>query len=137
MDGVLVDSCVLLDLFTDDPHWGDWSADILARYRGANALCINAIIYAEISIGFANVKEMDAALSGLNVKVLEIPRDALFLAGKVFLRYRKNKGTKHSPLPDFFIGAHAFVADLQLITRDLRRYETYFPEIKLLHPGIS
>ena len=137
MNGVLVDSCVLLDLFTDDPYWGDWSADILVRCQTVNTLYINAIIYAEISIGFANINEMDAALAGLNVKVLEIPKNALFLAGKVFLQYRKNKGTKYSPLPDFFIGAHAFVADLQLITRDLRRYTTYFPELKLVHPEIS
>jgi len=103
MDGVLVDSCILLDLFTDDPHWGDWSANILDRYRRANTLCINAVIYTEVSIGFTRVEEVDTALSDLNVKVLEIPREALFLAGKTFLQYKKNQGLKYSPLPDFLL----------------------------------
>ncbi len=134
MNGVFVDSCVLLDLFTNDPHWGDWSESVLERYSQTNTIYINSIVYTEISIGFENIEEVESAISTLGIKVLEIPREALFLTGKVFLEYRKNKGTKNSPLPDFFIGAHASVSSFQLITRDLGKYSTYFPKVKLIHP---
>ena len=134
MNGIFVDSCVLLDLFTNDPLWADWSENILEQYSQTNTLYINSIVYAEVSIGFTNIENFEFALSDLGIRVLEIPREALFLAGKVFLKYRKNKGTKHSPLPDFFIGAHALVSNFELITRDLRRYSTYFPKLKLIHP---
>lgn len=135
MNGVFVDSCVLLDLFTNDPHWGDWSESVLERYSQTNTIYINSIVYTEISIGFENIEEVESAISTLGIKVLEIPREALFLTGKVFLEYRKNKGTKNSPLPDFFIGAHASVSSFQLMTRDLEKYSTYFPKVKLIHPG--
>lgn len=95
---------------------------------------INSIIYTEISIGFSKIEEVERAVSKLGLKVLEIPREALFLAGKVFLQYRKNKGSKKSPLPDFYIGSHAAVSDFKLITRDSRKYKTYFPQIKLIQP---
>ncbi len=134
MNGVFIDSCILLDLFTDDSTWGDWSENILDRYSQTNSLYINSIVYTEISIGFTNIEEVEKAISVLNIKVLEMPREALFLTGKVFLKYRKNKGTKKSPLPDFFIGAHASVSNLDLITRDSAKYKTYFPHVKLIHP---
>jgi hypothetical protein len=137
MNGIFVDSCVLLDLFTNDPHWGDWSESAFERYSQTNSLYINSIVYTEISIGFKRIEEVEEAISSLGVKVLEIPREALFLAGKIFLKYRNSKGTKSAPLPDFFIGAHAIVSNFDLITRDLGKYSTYFPKLKLIHPGQS
>jgi len=134
MNGIFVDSCVLLDLFTDDPIWGDWSESILERYSQTNSLYINSIVYTEISVGFTHVEDVERALSALDIKVLEMPREACFLTGKVFLQYRKNKGTKSASLPDFFIGAHAAVSTLDLITRDTAKYKTYFPQVKLIYP---
>lgn len=135
MNGVFVDSCVLLDLFTNDPNWGDWSVSILEQYSQTNTLYINSIVYTEVSMGFKNIEDVESAISDLDIKVLEIPREALFLAGKTYIEYRKNKGIKQSPLPDFFIGAHALVASFELITRDLGKYSTYFPNLKPIHPG--
>ena len=135
MNGIFVDSCVLLDLFTDDPDWADWSENILEQYSQTNTLYINSIVYTEVSIGFNKIEEVENAISELNIKVLEIPREALFLTGKAYLKYRKNKGTKNSPLPDFFIGAHVSVEKFHLITRDANKYKTYFPQVKLIHPG--
>lgn len=137
MNGVLIDSCVLLDLFTNDLHWADWSESTLERYSQTNTLYINSIIYTEISIGFEKIEEVEEAISTLGIKVLEIPREALFLTGKAFIQYRRNKGTKNSPLPDFFIGAHSAVTELDLITRDLSKYKTYFPQVNLIHPEMN
>ncbi len=137
MNGVLIDSCVLLDLFTNDPHWADWSESTLERYSQTNTLYINSIVYTEISIGFEKIEEVEEAISTLGIKVLEISREALFLTGKAFIRYRRNKGTKNSPLPDFFIGAHSAVTQLDLITRDLSKYKTYFPQVNLIHPEMN
>ena len=134
MNGVLIDSCVLLDLFTDDVTWADWSETVLEKYSQTNTLYVNSIVYTEVSIGFNNVEEIDDAISELGIKVLEMPREALFLTGKTFLEYRKNKGNKISPLPDFFIGAHAAVSKFDLITRDSGKYKTYFPQVRLIHP---
>lgn len=134
MNGVFVDSCVLLDLFTDDANWADWSENILEKYSQTNSLYINSIVYTEVSIGFKKVEEVEKAITGLGIKVLEMPREALFLTGKVFLKYRKNKGTKISPLPDFFIGAHASISKFKLITRDSGKYKTYFPQVRLIQP---
>jgi len=134
MNGVLVDSCVLLDLFTNDENWADWSEATLEKYSRTNTLYINSIVYTEVSIGFNKIEEVESAIGGLGVKVLELPREALFLTGKAYLKYRKNKGTKTSPLPDFFIGAHASVSQFGLITRDMAKYKTYFPQVKLIHP---
>ena len=134
MNGILVDSCVLLDLFTNDPDWADWSENILGQFGHTNSLYINSIIYTEVSIGFNRIEEVEAALELAGIKVLEMPREALFLAGKVFLNYRKHKGTKHSTLPDFYIGAHAIVSDFHLITRDISRFNTYFPDLHLISP---
>ncbi len=135
MNGVFVDSCILLDLYTNDPIWADWSEQILDKYSQTNTLFINSIVYTEISIGFNQIEEVEKALSGIGIKVLEIPREALFLTGKVFLKYRKNKGTKNAPLPDFFIGAHATVSKFNLITRDVAKFKTYYPQLKLIHPA--
>ena len=134
MNGVLVDSCVMLDLFTDDKNWGDWSEKILEEYNGTNTLYINSIVYTEISIGFDKIEEVEDIIHDIGLKVLEIPREALFLTGKAFLRYRRNKGNKISPLPDFFIGAHASVSGFNLITRDTAKYKTYFPQLELITP---
>ena len=134
MNGIFLDSCVLLDLFTNDPHWGDWSENILEQYGRTNTLYINSIVYTEVSVGFTRIEEFESTISNLGIKVLEIPREALFLTGKIFLEYRRNKGTKRSPLPDFFIGAHALVANFELITRDVGKFSTYFPELTLIHP---
>ncbi|HFQ13774.1 MAG TPA: PIN domain-containing protein [Gammaproteobacteria bacterium] len=134
MNGVFVDSCVLLDLFTNDVNWAGWSEKILEKYSQTNSLYINSIVYTEVSIGFNKIEEVEKAMDGLGIKVLEMPREALFLAGKVFLKYRKNKGIKASPLPDFFIGAHASVSGFELITRDSDKYRTYFPQVRLIHP---
>lgn len=134
MNGILIDSCVLLDLFTNDKNWAEWSENTLEQYSLTNTLYINSIVYTEISIGFNKIEEIETAISELDIKVLEIPREALFLAGKIFLKYKKNKGAKISPLPDFFIGAHASVSKFDLVTRDINKYKTYFPQIKLIHP---
>lgn len=134
MKGILVDSCVLLDLFTDDKNWSEWSEKTLETYSQRNSLFVNSIVYTEVSIGFKSIEEVDEVLSEMGIKVLEMPREALFLAGKIFLQYRNNKGTKTSPLPDFFIGAHALASDFKLITRDNGKYRTYFPTLKLIRP---
>jgi predicted nucleic acid-binding protein len=136
VNGVFVDSCVLLDLFTDDVDWADWSESILDQYSQTNTLYINSIVYTEVSIGFNKIEEVEMAISELGIKVLEMPREALFLTGKAFLKYRKNKGKKTSPLPDFFIGAHAAISKFELVTRDSGKYKTYFPQVKLIHPTI-
>ena len=135
MNGVLIDSCVLLDLFTNDPQWANWSERILNKFSQTNTLYINTIVYTEISIGFSKIELLDEAIDQLEIKVLEIPREALFLTGKTFLKYRKNKGAKKSPLPDFFIGAHAAISKFTLITRDVAKYNTYFPKINLVTPN--
>lgn len=137
MNGVFVDSCVLLDLFTNDPNWANWanwSENTLEKYSKTNTLYINSIVYTEVSIGFNKIEEVETAIAELGIKVLEIPREALFLTGKVFLQYRRNKGTKQSPLPDFFIGAHATVSQFNLITRDSAKFNTYYPQLKLIDP---
>jgi predicted nucleic acid-binding protein len=134
MNGVLVDSNVILDIFLDDPHWADWSEMTLARYVISHTLSINPIIYTEVSIGFERIEEVEEAVARAGFQMQEIPKEALFLAGKVFLQYRRNKGTKSSPLPDFFIGAHAAVLNMDLITRDIARYRAYFPTVNLISP---
>nr|WP_319396880.1 PIN domain-containing protein [uncultured Desulfobacter sp.] len=134
MNGIFIDSCVLLDLFTNDPKWGNWSEDVLSQYSQTNTLFMNSIVYTEISIGFNRIEEVEEAIEQVGVKVLEIPREALFLAGKTFLEYRRNKGAKSSTLADFFIGAHATVSSFDLVSRDIAKYRTYFPNIKLICP---
>ena len=134
MTGVLVDSNVILDLFEEDSDWVEWSEEMLHRYSHTHSMYINPIIYLEISIGFKRIEELEDALSGCGFEPLQIPKEALFLAGKTYLKYRRRKGTKLSPLPDFFIGAHAAVDKLELLTRDTPRYKSYFPTVKLISP---
>ena len=134
MAGTLVDSNVILDVLSEDPRWYAWSAAALAQAANEGPLYINPIIYAEVSIGVATIEEMEEVLPAASFPRLPIPLEAAFLAGKAFLRYRKRKGTKITPLPDFFIGAHAAVAGLRLLTRDSRRYRTYFPSVEITAP---
>jgi predicted nucleic acid-binding protein len=130
----LVDSCVLLDLALDDPVWGSWSADALAAAADAGPLVINPVIYAEVSVGYDKVEELDLLLPATDYRREALPYPAGFLAGKAFLRYRRAGGAKASPLPDFYIGAHAAVAGHRLLTRDKARYATYFPRVTLIAP---
>lgn len=132
--GTLVDSNVLLDILTEDPAWGEWSTGALADAAEAGPLYINPIVYSEVSIRFTTVEALENALPPNDYRREPIPWAAAFLAGKVFLDYRRNKGTKSTTLPDFFIGAHAAVADLTLLTRDIARYRTSFPTVALIAP---
>jgi len=134
VSGILVDSNVILDLVTDDPRWADWSEQILERYAAKGSLFINDLVYAEVSIGFQRIEELERVMAASGFTHLPIPREALFLAGKVFLQYRRAGGVRASPLPDFFIGAHAAVSGLPLLTRDRARYQTYFPSVELITP---
>lgn len=134
MDAVLVDSNVLLDVATNDPAWGQWSAEALERTADEAILVINPLVYAEVSIGFDAIEDLEAALPVDLYRREELPYEAGFLAGKCFLRYRRAGGLKRSPLPDFYIGAHAAVAGYRLLTRDATRYLTYFPNLTLIAP---
>lgn len=133
-DGTLIDSNVLLDILTEDPLWCDWSVDALAHAADSGPIHINPIIFSEVSIRFTTVEELDEALPPRDFRREPIPWAAAFLAGKAFVEYRRNKGTKATTLPDFFIGAHAAVAGLDLLTRDVGRYRTYFPTVTLITP---
>lgn len=130
----LVDSNVLLDVVTDDPKWGAWSADALSQAAEESALAINALIFAEVSIGFTTVEEVEQLLPPEEFDRLALPYEAAFLAGKAFLSYRRRGGRRSAPLADFYIGAHAAVAGMRLLTRDPRRYRTYFPTVDLIAP---
>ncbi len=130
----LVDTNILLDLVTNDTVWVDWSQRQLEAAAVRGAVLINDVVYAELAVGFLRVEEVDATLAAAQVEVTAMPREALFLAGKVFQRYRAGGGTRSGVLPDFFIGAHAAVAQLPLLTRDVRRYRTYFPTVQLIAP---
>lgn len=133
-NGYLIDSNVLLDVLEEDPSWFDWSSQALAAAADSGTLVINPIIYAEVSIGLETVEELEALLPKTEFLRAPLPWEAAFLAGKCFLRYRRRGGSKRSPLPDFFIGAHAAVEDLALVTRDANRYRTYFPGVHLIDP---
>jgi predicted nucleic acid-binding protein len=135
MSPVLVDSNVLLDVLTDDPTWSGWSSDALARAADESLLVINALIYAEVSIGFAAIEDLEQALPERLYRREALPNEAAFLAGKAFLGYRQSGGVRRSPLPDFYIGAHAAVAGHQLLTRDASRYRSYFPRLQLIAPS--
>ncbi|MCG2776372.1 MAG: PIN domain-containing protein [Desulfobacterales bacterium] len=134
MKGVLVDSNIVLDVFLNDPKWADWSESKLDEYDQLGILYINSIVYSEISIGFKRIEDLESAIAKAGFQMLEIPKEALFLAGKAYLKYKKRKGTKRTPLPDFFIGAQAAVQKLDLITRDVSIYQSYFPTVKLITP---
>lgn len=131
---VLVDSNVLLDVATDDPRWGQWSAEMLAAVADESILVINPLIYAEVSVGIESIEELNEILPPDVFRRDPLPFEAAFLAGKAFLAYRRRGGQKASPLPDFYIGAHAAIAGLRLLTRDPRRYRTYFPKLEIIAP---
>ena len=134
MKGVLVDSNVILDVFLNDVKWADWSESKLEEYSDQTSLYINSIIYSEISIGFKLIEDLESAINKAGFQLLEIPKEALFLAGKAYIKYKRREGVKSTPLPDFFIGAQAAVLDLDLLTRDVSRYQTYFPTVTLITP---
>lgn len=131
---VIVDTNVLVDVLEDDPDWVEWSTGRMREMSKIHDLAINPVIYAELSLIFDAVEEMNAVVSDLELKFIEIPRPALFLAGKAFVRYRKQGGTKTNVLSDFFVGAQAAVMDCAILTRDTRRYRSYFPSVTLVAP---
>ena len=132
--GTLVDSCVLIDVLANDPTWADWSLNQLERCAAFGPLLINPLILAEISPHFERASDLEVALAGLPLVKAALPWDAAFLAGQAFKVYRLSSGLKSSPMPDFYIGAHALVAQLQLLTRDVARYRSYFPTLSLVAP---
>ena len=134
MTAVMVDSNVLLDLMTEDARWLSWSAEAVENAADRFRLVINPIIYAEVSIRYSRIEDLEAALPKAMLDSEAIPYEAAFLAGKCFLVYRQRGGTKQSPLSDFFIGAHAAVAGYRLLTRDAARYRSYFPRLSLIAP---
>ena len=135
MPAVVVDINVLLDIMTEDERWFTWSASALADTADRYRLVINPVIYAEVSVRFQRIEELDAALPAELLDREAVPFPAAFLAAKVYVAYRRRGGTRRSPLPDFFIGAHAAVSGYQLLTRDPARYRTYFPSLQLIAPG--
>lgn len=132
--GVLVDTNVLLDILSEDPAWFEWSAGALSEAADRNRLVINQIIFAELSVQFPTVEAMDDALPGDRYDRESLPWDAGFIAGKVFHAYRRRGGARRSPLPDFYIGAHAAVRGYALLTRDAARYRSYFPRLTIIAP---
>ena len=130
----LVDSNVILDVLTEDPEWQDWSATALARQADAGALIVNPLVYAEVAARFDRIEDLESALPPEYYQRQPLPWDAAFLAGRTFIRYRRKGGLRRSPLPDFYIGAHALVGGMTLLTRDARRYRSYFPALKILAP---
>jgi predicted nucleic acid-binding protein len=134
MTAVLVDSNVLLDILTEDERWFAWSSEALAAAAEAGRLVVNPVIYAEISVRFSRIEDLEAALPRTMFEREAIAYEAAFLAGKVFMQYRRRGGARRSPLPDFFIGAHAAVANYRLLTRDPKRYRQYFPRLTITAP---
>lgn len=134
MPDVLVDSNVLLDVLTEDARWFDRSAATLARLGADHDLVINPVVYAEVSVGFNRIEELEAALPDAFFRREALPWEAAFLAGKCFVKYRRAGGARRAPLPDFYIGAHAAVRGIPLVTRDAGRYRTYFPKLELVMP---
>lgn len=132
---MLVDTNVLVDVLENDPDWADWSIAQLQAQSTVHRLVINPIIYSELSLAFSTVEALDQVLDGMELRLLEIPKPALFLAGKVFVQYRRSGGVKNNVLGDFFIGAHAAVSGLPVLTRDTRRYKHYYPSVRLVAPG--
>lgn len=130
----MVDSNVLLDVLTEDPKWAPWSTKALAEQADHDLLAINPIIYAEVSIGFQRIEDVDAALPAQTFHRLALPWEAAFLAGKCFLAYRRRGGARSSALPNFYVGAHASVTGMTLLTRDARLYRSYFPKLSLVAP---
>ena len=132
--GVLIDACVLIDIATEDPIWGGWSAAALARAAEDQVLVINPLIYAKVSVAFRRIEDLDDALPEALFQREALPFAAGFLAGKAHLAHRRRGGTRATPLPDFYIGAHAAIAGHQLLTRDAQRFRTAFPSVLLIAP---
>lgn len=130
-----MDSNVLLDVATNDPLWGDWSSANLERLSDEAVLVINPLVYAEVSVGIMTIEALDAALPADLYRREALPYEAAFLAGRCFLRYRRSGGQRRSPLPDFYIGAHAAIAGHRLLTRDASRYRSYFPKLEIIAPS--
>jgi predicted nucleic acid-binding protein len=131
---ILVDSNVIIDVLTQDPVWREWSEAALGDAADRDDVAINPIIYAEIASGFPTMRELDLHLGVEAFRRLPLPYDAGFVAGRAFVEYRRRGGVRTSPLPDFYIGAHAAVSGLRLLTRDARRYAGYFPKVRLISP---
>jgi predicted nucleic acid-binding protein len=131
---LLVDTNVLVDVLEDEPKWADWSVRQLRAQSQVHELVINPVIYSELSLTFDSVKALDEAIESMGLTLQELPRPALFLAGKAFVKYRRGGGSKGNVLADFFIGAHAAVLSCSILTRDARRYRNYFPTVQLLTP---
>ncbi|MGH8481585.1 MAG: type II toxin-antitoxin system VapC family toxin [Nevskiaceae bacterium] len=131
---LLVDTNVLVDVFGNDPDWAEWSLEQLRAQSQVHELAINPVVYAEVSVAFATLEALDDAIAGVQIQLHEIPRAALFLAGKAFVKYRRTGGPKGGVLADFFIGAHAAVAGWPILTRDPARYRRYFPTVRLITP---
>jgi predicted nucleic acid-binding protein len=134
MSAVLVDSDVLFDLTAPDSDWTEWSARALEAVADRFRLVINAVIYGEVSVRYSRIEALDLALPAAMFEREYLPYEAAFLAGKAFRLYRQRGGTRRSPLPDFLVGAHAAIAGYQLLTRDVARYRTYFPHLRLIAP---
>jgi predicted nucleic acid-binding protein len=134
MTDVLVDSNVLLDIVTEDPRWLEWSSSALASVSTTASLVINPVVFAEVSVAFDRIEDVDQVLSAPDFRREALPSEAAFLAGKAFVRYRRRGGARSSPLPDFFIGAHAATSGYRLLTRDSRRYRNQFPTVELICP---
>jgi predicted nucleic acid-binding protein len=134
MKEILLDSNIILDIITDDPKWFDWSAGKITEYAQQTTLNINPIIYAEVSIGFEKIEELEAILPIKFFHRLDLPWEVAFLAGKYFVQYSQRGGTRHSPLTDLYIDAHAAIADMILLTRDVHRYRAYFSTLELIAP---
>jgi predicted nucleic acid-binding protein len=132
---VLVDTNVLLDVLKDDPKWAEWSQRSLEDASLSGPLAINAVIYSELSIALERIEDLEAVLSESSLSVEPIPREALFLAGKAFVGYRRRKGAKRGVLPDFYIGAQSAVSGFTILTRDVSRYRSYFPTVALITPS--
>jgi len=131
---VLVDSNVLLDIFTRDPEWAQWSRSNLNRLVESRSLVVNPVIYAEVSVRFSSIEELEKRLPASVFKRESLPWEAAFLAGRSFLQYRRRGGFRRAPLPDFYIGAHAAIRGYALLTRDTARYRTYFPSLEIIAP---
>ena len=131
---ILVDTNVILDVVEDEPRWAEWSQRQLDAAALNDTLAINPVIYAELSMAYADIGQLDQMLAQAGFALEPIPREALFLAGKAFIRYRRSIGVKTGVLPDFFIGAHAAIAGVPLLTRDAARYKTYFPKLAVISP---
>ncbi|MCZ8272027.1 MAG: type II toxin-antitoxin system VapC family toxin [Beijerinckiaceae bacterium] len=131
---ILVDTNVLLDVATNDPNWADWSIEQLDAAAVRGPVVINAVVYSEFSVGYDRIEEVERLLKDVDIGWADVPREALFLAGKAFQQYRRQGGSRTGVLPDFFIGAHAAVSGMTLLTRDPARYRSYFPKVGLISP---